>query len=756
MDRVSFAAILCGATVLASVAHAQTVQPAVRHRKHIAPPPAVAPVPAPEPAAKAARPVDAPPPPPPAITVTVDDKAVNFTGTGPERVNGSVLVPLRGVFERLDASVQYHPATHTIEATRGATYLVMRVGDTSAFVNNVQVPLAQAAVVVDNVTLVPLRFVAQVFGATVAWNADKQLVTIRSASVSRAPSHHPIVVGQITAVSADSNPPKIVVRSGEQTIMVPLVTDTLVLLQHDKEPAVQAPLSGLIPGDHVRVTRISDDGPATVVSVHFDEIAGTLKDIVPLPDGSRVVLLQDGQNAQVAPDAPVSSGGHPISWTDIHSGALVGVRIEPQRKVGYAVTVKNVPAPVSASPAREVSINSFQIDAAGPLKGGDTLKATLRGTEKAKAEFAIPGIVETVPMTEVSPGVYQGSFVVPAGLNASGASVIGKLSVDGARAPVLIQAAQNLVIDSKPPVIANATPSSSGAVSNGRPRISATLDDSGGSGVDISATRLFVDGRDVTQDAICTAQFVTYEPKIALSDGEHRIRVIAVDAVGNSSELTWKFTINANSGLVTSLDSNLSDGNTHISSSRPLHVTLHAQPGGAATFSVGWLASAIPMKETSSGVYEGDFTPDRAASVKDAAVTAKFVAANNAVMVATLSQSISVDPAVPVKPTIASPKPNEPVPGHVVIAGTSAPNATVLINVRYKSPSVGDIFKNSGKAASTQVQADETGHWHTEDLKLASGGAFATSSGTIFTATAVVVDATGQQSDEDSVKFRQK
>ena len=782
MDRVRYAALFSAGLLLASLA---PVWAAPTHRGGravnasdvaAAPLPAdsdvdVVPVDKPHPAharkhrAKSELPFAgpgeaAPPAPKSAVSVVVDGKPIEFVGAGPRRVNGSVLVPLRGVFERLGASVVYHATTRTIEATRGTTYIVMRVGDDSAFVNNAQLPLAQPAIMSEGTTLVPLRFVAQALGASVSWTAATQVVTIKTgaggAPDARVSVHRAVVVGRIETISASSISPKITLKTADdQTVVIPLVTDTLVLLQHNKQPAMQAPLTSLIPGDHARVTRMSDDGPATVVSVFYDEIAGAIKEVVKLPDGSRVILFEDGQSAQLESDAPVSFAGRAVEWQDVKPGALASVRIEPQRKVGYAMTVRNAPTPAAVVAERTIMINSFKLETAGPFKGGDTIRATLRGSEGCKADFSIPAITGNASMTETTPGVYEGSLSIAPGLNASGATVIGRLNAEGARAPVLIQAAQTIIIDSKPPVIGNATPGAANEVSSGRPRISATLDDGAGSGVDAATVKLVLDGKDITNDAIVTPQFVTFEPKIALVDGEHTVRVAAADMVGNATELSWKFVVKASSGLISGLDSNISDTSSHISSSRPLLLTLRAQPEGKATFSVGTIATGIAMKEMSPGVYSGSYIPDRAASAKDLAVTAHFVAERGAVATATLSQLVSIDSSAPLKPTIESPKAGDSVPGHVVISGTSAPNATILVEVRYKSPSLGDIYRTSGKASSAQVQADETGHWHTQDLRLSSGGVFATAAGTIYTATAVVIDATGQQSEADRVKFRQ-
>jgi len=341
-------------------------------------------------------------------------------------------------------------------------------------------------------------------------------------------------------------------------------------------------------------------------------------------------------------------------------------------------------------------------------------------------------------------------------LNINGAAVTGRLMVPGGREPVLIQAPQTITVDTKAPVISNLSPGSTSDVSNGRPRISATLDDGDGSGVDTSSARLLVDGQDVTGAAITTQHFITYQSANPLADGEHHVRLVVADMVGNSAEASWKFVVNASNGLVTSLDSNVNAQNSHISVIRPLHLTLHAQTGGHATFSVGSLINAAPMKETSPGVYEGDYTPDRDASAQNVSVVVKFVAANGANLATSLDTPVTVDVAAALRPTITAPKPNDVVAGHCVIAGLAAPNATVLVSVTYKCPSLGDLYKQSGKAASTEVQADDTGHWRTEDLKLTVSGFLAKVSGTIYTATAVVIDATGQQSERDMIRFRQK
>ena len=73
-------------------------------------------------------------------TLEVDGQPVAFTGAGPVVVSGQVLVPLRGILERIGATVQWSPQTKLVRAQRGTTTLELTVGQRSAVVNGRRVP----------------------------------------------------------------------------------------------------------------------------------------------------------------------------------------------------------------------------------------------------------------------------------------------------------------------------------------------------------------------------------------------------------------------------------------------------------------------------------------------------------------------------------------------------------------------------------------------------------------------------------------
>lgn len=109
------------------------------------------------------------------VRVFVDGDRVAFDQP-PIILDGRVLVPLRGVFERMGATVEWEPATRTVLAVRGNTVIELVIGRRSAQVNNRTIPLDVPAMIVGGRTLVPLRFISESMGAAVEWQEDTRTV----------------------------------------------------------------------------------------------------------------------------------------------------------------------------------------------------------------------------------------------------------------------------------------------------------------------------------------------------------------------------------------------------------------------------------------------------------------------------------------------------------------------------------------------------------------------------------------------------
>lgn len=99
----------------------------------------------------------------------------------PALVSGDhVLVPLRGVFERLGAQVGYDASTQTASASLNGMRVQVVVGSRTARVNGVARTLEVVAREVAGRVMIPLRFVAQSLGVAVDYDASSDTVVIVS------------------------------------------------------------------------------------------------------------------------------------------------------------------------------------------------------------------------------------------------------------------------------------------------------------------------------------------------------------------------------------------------------------------------------------------------------------------------------------------------------------------------------------------------------------------------------------------------
>ncbi|HVR45349.1 MAG TPA: copper amine oxidase N-terminal domain-containing protein [Candidatus Binatia bacterium] len=122
------------------------------------------------------------------VTVTINGQPL-YLSPGPIERAGRVFVPLRGIFERLGATVVY--ASGTINATKGPTTVSLQIGSTQATVSGQPQALDVAPFIVGATTYVPLRFIAQSLGAQVGYDGNTRVVAINMAQPVPPPPPRP-------------------------------------------------------------------------------------------------------------------------------------------------------------------------------------------------------------------------------------------------------------------------------------------------------------------------------------------------------------------------------------------------------------------------------------------------------------------------------------------------------------------------------------------------------------------------------------
>lgn len=113
------------------------------------------------------------------IKIMIDGAELK-SGAAPLMVNGSVIVPSKKIFESLGATVEWNQAKQQLKATKGSTAIVLTIGSKSAQLNGEVIALNTAPQVIKGTTYIPLKFVAEAFNSTAAWNPKTNCVTINS------------------------------------------------------------------------------------------------------------------------------------------------------------------------------------------------------------------------------------------------------------------------------------------------------------------------------------------------------------------------------------------------------------------------------------------------------------------------------------------------------------------------------------------------------------------------------------------------
>ncbi|NLK37877.1 MAG: copper amine oxidase N-terminal domain-containing protein [Epulopiscium sp.] len=115
------------------------------------------------------------------IKVTVGGTAVVFDQE-PIIKEGRTLVPLRAIFEALGATIEWNAETKTVVAKdEKGVEITLTVGSKEMKVGDKVVTLDAPAQIVKDRTLVPVRAIAEAFGAEVAWDAETKTVAIQKA-----------------------------------------------------------------------------------------------------------------------------------------------------------------------------------------------------------------------------------------------------------------------------------------------------------------------------------------------------------------------------------------------------------------------------------------------------------------------------------------------------------------------------------------------------------------------------------------------
>lgn len=115
-------------------------------------------------------PIDAP-------YIELNDNILGFE-TAPQIEDGRTLVPMRFLFEQIGADVKWDGATKTATASLDNTAVTFSIDNTAVKINNAPAKMDVPARLINDKTMVPLRFLSEELGYDVKWDEDTRVITI--------------------------------------------------------------------------------------------------------------------------------------------------------------------------------------------------------------------------------------------------------------------------------------------------------------------------------------------------------------------------------------------------------------------------------------------------------------------------------------------------------------------------------------------------------------------------------------------------
>lgn len=94
--------------------------------------------------------------------------------------DGRTLVPMRFIFEQMGAEVNWNGETRSVTATKDGMTVTLAIDDANAAVNGSAATLDVPARLINDKTMIPLRFLSENLGYTVDWDGETRTAIIRS------------------------------------------------------------------------------------------------------------------------------------------------------------------------------------------------------------------------------------------------------------------------------------------------------------------------------------------------------------------------------------------------------------------------------------------------------------------------------------------------------------------------------------------------------------------------------------------------
>ncbi len=113
------------------------------------------------------------------VKIILNDEYLSFE-YAPVVEQDRILVPLRFLFEKMDAEVTWMSETKQVKVTKNDNSVLFTIDDERTFVNGIERKMDVSARLINDKTYIPLRFLAEGLGYSVEWDEESGTAKIMS------------------------------------------------------------------------------------------------------------------------------------------------------------------------------------------------------------------------------------------------------------------------------------------------------------------------------------------------------------------------------------------------------------------------------------------------------------------------------------------------------------------------------------------------------------------------------------------------
>ncbi|MBR2594060.1 MAG: flavodoxin [Firmicutes bacterium] len=115
----------------------------------------------------------------PVMTVNGAEKEIDpGRGTTPVIVNSRTLLPVRAIVEEIGGTVDWESETQRVSLSYNDMPVALEIGSQKAFVGGEEQTLDTAPAIINERTMLPIRFIMEAFGYKVDWDSAGQTITV--------------------------------------------------------------------------------------------------------------------------------------------------------------------------------------------------------------------------------------------------------------------------------------------------------------------------------------------------------------------------------------------------------------------------------------------------------------------------------------------------------------------------------------------------------------------------------------------------